>query len=146
MTRHNPNLDLAKINAYIKFDEFHPFVLKILSGNENLISLKGHSSVTNLRKMTVNNPKLDLVNINTHAKFGQIYQLVLKILSGNEILKEILTSVKGHNPRGGTLNFSTYVGSDPASTLHPKKISGISSTPKKYLKVQQPPKNPHAVQ
>ena len=36
-------------------------------------------------------------------------------------------------PGGGTLNFSAYVGSDPASTLHPRKISGISST-QKYLK------------
>ena len=35
---------------------------------------------------------------------------------------------------GGTLIFSAYVGSDPASALHPKRISGISSTPKKYLK------------
>ena len=72
MTRYNLNLDLAKINAYIKYDEYHPFVLKILSRNEKLISLKGHSSITNSRKMTVNNPKLDLVNINTHAKFDQI--------------------------------------------------------------------------
>ena len=40
----------------------------------------------------------------------------------------------GFLPRGGTLIFSAYVGSDPASTVHPKKISGISSTPKKYLK------------
>ena len=30
----------------------------------------------------------------------------------------------------GTLIFSAYVGSDPASTVHPQKISGISSTPK----------------
>ena len=35
---------------------------------------------------------------------------------------------------GGTLNFSTYVGSGPASTLHPPKISGISSTHPKKLK------------
>ena len=35
------------------------------------------------------------------------------------------TSAQG----GGTLNFSTYVGSGPASTLHPPKISGISITP-----------------
>ena len=34
---------------------------------------------------------------------------------------------------GGTLIFSVYVGSDPASTVYPQKISGISSTPKKYL-------------
>ena len=31
---------------------------------------------------------------------------------------------------GGTLIFSAYVGSDPASTLHHKKKSGISSIPK----------------
>ena len=37
----------------------------------------------------------------------------------------------GEDPGGGgTLNFSTYVGSDLASTLHPDKISGILSTPK----------------
>ena len=35
---------------------------------------------------------------------------------------------------GGYSNFSAYVGSDLASTVHPKKISGISNTPKKYLK------------
>ena len=35
---------------------------------------------------------------------------------------------------GGTLMFSAYVGSDPASTVYPKKISGILSTPQKYLK------------
>ena len=42
------------------------------------------------------------------------------------------------SPGGGgyicTLIFSAYVGSDPASTVHPKKISGISSNPQKYLK------------
>ena len=32
---------------------------------------------------------------------------------------------------GGVLSFfSAYVGSDPASSVHPKKITGISSTPK----------------
>ena len=30
---------------------------------------------------------------------------------------------------GGTLIFSSYVGSGQASTVHPQKISGISSTP-----------------
>ena len=41
---------------------------------------------------------------------------------------------------GGTLIFSAYVGSDPASTVQPQNISGISSTPKKYLKFLQPQK------
>ena len=55
----------------IKFGEIHQFVLKILCGNENLISIKGHNSVTNFQKMIGNNPALDLVNINAHTKFGQ---------------------------------------------------------------------------
>ena len=41
---------------------------------------------------------------------------------------------------GGTLIFSAYVGSDPASTVHPQKLSEIWSTPKKYSKFLQPPK------
>ena len=53
-------------------DGFCQFVLKILSGNEILTSIKGGNSVKILRKMTGNNPKLDLVNVNVHTKFGQI--------------------------------------------------------------------------
>ena len=44
---------------------------------------------------------------------------------------------------GGTLKsliFSAYVGSGPATTVHPQKISEISSTLKKYLKSKQPKK------
>ena len=33
-------------------------------------------------------------------------------------------------PQGGYSIFSAYVGSDPASTIHQKKISGISNIPK----------------
>ena len=55
--------------------KFYQSVLKILKGNENLTSIKGHNSVTNLRRMTGNNPTLDPVNINTHTKFGQILSI-----------------------------------------------------------------------
>ena len=51
---------------------FCQFVLKILSRNEILTSIKGRNSVKILRKMTGNNPKLDLVNVDVHTKFGQI--------------------------------------------------------------------------
>ena len=51
---------------------FCQFVLKILSGNEILTSIKGRNSVEILRKMTGNNPKLDLVNVDVHTKFGRI--------------------------------------------------------------------------
>ena len=54
---------------------FCQFVLKILSGNEILTSIKGHNSVKILRKMTSNNPKLDLVNVDVHTKFGRILSI-----------------------------------------------------------------------
>ena len=54
---------------------FCPFVPKILSGNEILMSIKGRNSVKILQKMTGNIPKLDLVNVNVHTKFGQILSI-----------------------------------------------------------------------
>ena len=51
--------------------KFYQFVLKILR-DENLTSIKGHNSVTKLRKMTGSNLNQDLVNINVHTKFGPI--------------------------------------------------------------------------
>ena len=47
---------------------FCQFVLKILSGNEILTSIKGCNSIKILQKMTGNNPKLDLVNVDGHTK------------------------------------------------------------------------------
>ena len=52
--------------------KFHQLFLKILSGNEILISIKGHNSVINKWKVMHNNSKLDLVNINAYAKSCQI--------------------------------------------------------------------------
>ena len=46
-----------------------------------------------------------------------------------------------HIPRGGTLNFSCYVGLDPASTVYPKKLSGITGIPKKIFEILATPKN-----
>ena len=54
---------------------FCKFVLKILSGNKILTSIKGHNSVKILQKMMCNNPKLDLVNVDIHTKFGQILSI-----------------------------------------------------------------------
>ena len=51
------------------------FVLKILSGNEILTSIKGHNSIKILRKMTGDYPKLDHVNVDVHTKFGQILSI-----------------------------------------------------------------------
>ena len=57
------------------FVGFCQFVLKILSGNEILTSIKGRNSVKILRKMTGNNPKLDLVNVDVHTQFGLILSI-----------------------------------------------------------------------
>ena len=53
----------------VKIDQF---VLKILSGNEILTSIKSHNSVIKLRKLTRNNPNPDLDNINAYVNFGKI--------------------------------------------------------------------------
>ena len=60
---------LMHIKRLVRFCQF---VLKVLSGNELVTSIKGHNSVKSLQKMTGNNPKLDLVNADVHTKFGQI--------------------------------------------------------------------------
>ena len=65
----NPNLDLINIDVYRvqTLMKFCCFLLKILSGNKILTSIKGSNSITNLQKMTCNNPNIDLVNINVYT-------------------------------------------------------------------------------
>ena len=74
---------------------FCQFVLKILSGNEILTSIKGRNSVKILRKMTGNNPKLDLVNVDVHTK-GQGSRMA-KIGPVSEI-NEIWTQDRRRSP------------------------------------------------
>ena len=54
---------------------FCSLVLKILSGNEILTSIKGNNSVVNLGKMTLYNPNLDLIKVNVYSKFGYILSI-----------------------------------------------------------------------
>ena len=49
---------------------FCQFVLKILSKNQILTSIKGRNSVANLRKTMIYNTKVDLVDGNVFTKFG----------------------------------------------------------------------------
>ena len=75
MTDNNPKLDVISINAYTKFVE----ILSIGSQDIELkgkSDIKGHNSVTNLRKMALNNPKVDLVSINAYTKrFDEILSI-----------------------------------------------------------------------
>ena len=49
---------------------FCQFVLKILSKNQFLTSIKGRKSVANLGKTIIYNTNIDLVNDNVYTKFG----------------------------------------------------------------------------
>ena len=55
--------------------KFCPLVLKILSGNEILTSIKGRNSVVNLRNLTLYNPNLDFIYVNVYTKFGSILSI-----------------------------------------------------------------------
>ena len=49
---------------------FCQFLLKILSKNQILTSIKGCNSVANLRKTIIYYTNIDLVNDNVNSKFG----------------------------------------------------------------------------
>ena len=49
---------------------FCQFVLKILSKNQFLTSIKGRNSFANMRKTMIYNTNIDLVNDNEYTKFG----------------------------------------------------------------------------
>ena len=70
---------------------FCQFVLKILSKNRILTSIKGSNSVANLHETKIYNTNIDLVNDNVFTKLVSFCQFVLKILSKNQIL----ISIKG---------------------------------------------------
>ena len=72
---------------------FCQFVLKILSKNQILTSIKGSNSVANLRKTKIYNTNLDLVTDNVYTNFG----LILSLRSQDIEQNQILTSIKGRN-------------------------------------------------
>ena len=55
--------------------KFCPLVLKILSGNEILTSIKDHNSVANLRNLPLYNPNTVIINVNVYTKFGLILSI-----------------------------------------------------------------------
>ena len=50
--------------------KFCLFILKILSKNQILTSIKGRNSGANLQKMMFYNPNVDLVDDNVYTQFG----------------------------------------------------------------------------
>ena len=65
---------------------FCQFVLKILSKNQILTSIKGRNSVANLRKTKIYNSNLDLVTDNVYTNFG----LILSICSHFELFRDVM--------------------------------------------------------
>ena len=57
------------------FVTFCQFVLKILSKNQIMTSIKGRNSVANLRKTKNYNTNIDLVNDDLYTKFGLILSI-----------------------------------------------------------------------
>ena len=55
--------------------KFCLLVLKILSGNEILTSIKGRNSVANLGNLMLYNPNLDIINVNGYTKFSSILSI-----------------------------------------------------------------------
>ena len=80
---------------------FCQFILKILSKNQFLTSVKGRNSFANLRKTMIYNTNIDLVNDNVYTKFG----LNRSILFQDIEQKQILTSIKGRNSVANLLKF-----------------------------------------
>ena len=66
----NPKLHVININAYADFSQNPSILLKILSGNKTLTSIKGHNSVLTTH-IKLNNPKVDAINTIAYVKFGQ---------------------------------------------------------------------------
>ena len=61
--------------------KFCSSILKILSKNQFLISIKGCNSVANLQKMTLYNSNIDLVNDKVYTKVYTKFDLILSIHS-----------------------------------------------------------------
>ena len=65
-------LILSVMMCIQNFVLFCQFVLKILSKNQILTSIKGRNSIANLRKTKIYNTNLDLVTVNVYTNFGLI--------------------------------------------------------------------------
>ena len=57
------------------------YLLKLMSGKENMGVSRADNSVKNWQNLPISNPKPDLHNINAHTKFGEN---LLLFTQGNE--------------------------------------------------------------
>ena len=64
MTIYYPNIDHVNDNVYTKFGQILSIRSQDIEQKLNLVSIKGHNSVANSRKMTIFTANIDLVNDN----------------------------------------------------------------------------------
>ena len=92
---------------------FCKFVLKILSKNQFLTSIKGRNSFANLRKTMIYNTNIDLVNDYVYTKFGLNRTISFQGLRDGSLQNQFLPGrfapkpfFEGDgSPRDGSLHF-----------------------------------------
>ena len=99
---------------------FCQFVLKLLSGNEILMTIKGRNSVKILRKITGYYPKLDPVNVDVHTKFGQILSILMTIKGRNCV--KILRKITGNNPKLDLVDVDVHTKFGQVLSIHSQDI------------------------
>ena len=82
------------------FVSFCQFVLKILSKNRILTSIKGSNSVANLRNTKIYNTNIDLVNDNVHTKFGLNWSICFQDIEQNLNSDDDPRGMANLDPRG----------------------------------------------
>ena len=121
---------------------FCQFVLKILSGNEILTSIKGRNSIKILQKITGNNPKLDLVHADVHTKFGQILSFHSQDIERKQnydvnqgpYLHQNFAKTTGNNPKLDHVNVDVHtkfgqILSIPSQDIERKRNSDVNQGP-----------------
>ena len=77
------NVDLVNDNEYTKMTSFCQFVLKILSKNQILTSIKGRYSVANLQKTMIYITNVDFVIDYVYTKFGLNWSICFQDIEQN---------------------------------------------------------------
>ena len=118
---------------------FCQFVLKILSKNEILTSIKGRNSVANLRKTKIYNTNLDLVSDNVYKSFGLILSIRQSAVLGPiwtnfELVRDVIDvlvtckyqedPIKNEGARVDTTLYSNFSDAQGQITLVLMSVSG----------------------
>ena len=117
---------------------FCQFVLKILSKNQILTSIKGRNSLANLRKTTIYYTKVDLVNDNVYTKFDLNrsirFQDIEQNLPNFELVRDVMDvlvtckyekdPIKNEGARVDTTLYSNFSDAQGQITLVLVSVSG----------------------